>query len=319
MPDLAAFSATQRLTVPVGVGDGELVRATGLPLTVVVGVGVADAVGVAVAVAVAVAVVAVAAGASGDFDLPADLVADAELADAELADVLRVSVVVAAGVVVAGSAFVGDCELDVDERAVVVVVVACVLGLVVWVVLVLLGRALDVALAGADVEGPGAGDGSVLAVPDAEPLDLGVAEPLADVFALAETLGDPLDVDGDGVVAVGLGVVVVGVVVVGVALGDGVAACTGSHCCTVPLAAAAVSARPAGWTAVAASDKPVAVAARTPPVTRPTTTGCTCAIRMRGPAPAVRCSHGTSARAVRPRAPADDARVTPLLPHHSAT
>jgi hypothetical protein len=319
MPDFASLIATQRLTVPVGVGDGELVRATGLPLTVVVGVGVADAVGVVVgvAVAVAVAVVVVAAGASGDFDLPADLVADAELAD-----VLRVSVVVAAGVVVAGSAFVGDCEVDVDDRAVVVVVVvvACVgLGLVVWVVLVLLGRALDVALAGADVEGPGAGDGSVLAVPDAEPLDLGAAEPLVDVFALAETLGDPLDVDGDGVVAVGLGVVVVGVVVVGVGLGDGVAACTGSHCCTVPLAAAAVSARPAGWTAVAASDKPVAVAARTPPVTRPTTTGCTCAIRMRGPAPAFRCSHGTSARAVRPRAPADDARVTPLLPHHSAT
>jgi len=318
MPDVASLIATQRLTVPVGVGDGELVRATGLPLTVVVGVGVAVAVGVvvgvAVAVAVAVEVVVVAAGASGDFDLPADLVADAELAD-----VLRVSVVVAAGVVVAGSAFVGDCELDVDERAVVVVVVVCALGLVVWVVLVLLGRALDVALPGADVEGPGAGDGSVLAVPDAEPLDLGVAEPLADVFALAETLGDPLDVDGDGVVAVGLGVVVVGVVVVGVGLGDGVAACTGSHCCTVPLAAAAVSARPAGWAAVAASDKPVAVAARTPPVTRPTTTGCTCAIRMRGPAPAVRCSHGTSARAVRPGAPADDARVTPLLPHHSAT
>jgi len=168
-------------------------------------------------------------------------------------------------------------------------------------------------LLGANVEGPGAGDGSVLAVPDAEPLDLGVAEPLVDAFALAETLGEPLDVDGDGDVAVGLGVVVVGV-----ALGDGVAACTGSHCCTVPLAAA-VSVRPAGWVTDAASDKPVAVAARTLPVTRPTTTGCTCAIRMTGPAPAIRCSNGTSARAVRPRAPADDARLTPLLPHHPAT
>jgi hypothetical protein len=312
MPDFAACIATQRLAVSVGVGDGELVRATGVLLTVVVGVAVADALGVlvgvavAVAVMVAVAVAVVAAGASGDFDLFDDVVADAELAD-----VLRVCVVVAAGVVVAGSAFVGDCELDVDERA--VVVVACVaLGLAVCVVLVLLGLALDVALPGADVEGPGAGDGSVLAVPDAEPLDLGVA--LVDVFALAEALGEPLDVDGDGVVAVGLGVVVVGV-----ALGVGVAACTGSHCCTVPLAAATVSDRSAGWVAVAASDKPVAAAARTPPVTRPATTGCTCAIRMRGPAPAVRCSNGTSARAVRPRAPADDARLTPLLPHRPAT
>jgi hypothetical protein len=46
---------------------------------------------------------------------------------------------------------------------------------------------------------------------------------------------------GEGLVEVAVGVGV------GVALGDGVAACTGSHCCTVPLLAAATARiRPAG-------------------------------------------------------------------------
>ena len=82
-----------------------------------------------------------------------------------------------------------------------------------------------------------------------------------------------LEVLGDGC---GLGEVLGVVVGVGVAVGEGVADCNGWHCCTAPVDVAT-------WAADAAGENPEAAAARTPPVTTPATTGCTCAIRMKGP------------------------------------
>lgn len=111
------------------------------------------------------------------------------------------------------------------------------------------------------------GEGSVLAVGDfeAHAVAVGVLEVLA-VGSL---------VDGDG-----LGEVLGVAVGVGVAVGEEVDAGNGWHCWTAPVDAASSAA----WAAGAASENPEAAAARTPPVTTPATTGCTCAIRMKGPA-----------------------------------
>lgn len=232
--------------------------------------------------------------------LPLTVAVGVGVADAVAVLVGVAVAVLVAAVVMAGSDVDAACEADfadVDEFAVTVCVVL----------------ELDVTVPVADEDGPGVGDGSVLGVTDVEPPDLAVAGSPVGAFVLAEALGEPLELDaeGFGVVGVGVGVVGVGLGVVGVALGDGVAACTGSHCWMVPLAAAAVSVSPAGVVAEAASDKPVAIPARTPPVTKPASTGCTCAIRMRGPASAVRCFNGTSARAVRP--PSGHQPVMPAL------
>jgi hypothetical protein len=112
------------------------------------------------------------------------------------------------------------------------------------------------------------GEGSVVA--DFETVAVGVA--VAEVLAVGSLvdgcgLGEPLGV------AVG----------VGVAVGEEVDSGNGRHCCTAPgdAATAAVS-------STVGSENPETAAARTPPVTTPTTTGCTCAIRMKGPARAVR-------------------------------
>jgi hypothetical protein len=206
MLDCAACTATQRLA-----GPAELVKATGLPLAgsaVADGLVVPDPVGVGDAVGV-LACVGVA-------------VWDEE----ELADVLRDSVVVVAGVVVAGVVVAGvfaAAELDfADELAV---------GFAVALPLLALGVTL------ADEEDvPGEGDGSLVGVGDAELCGFGgslVEGSLVEAFGLAEALAEPLEAD---TVGVGVGV--------GVALGDAVAAGSGSHCCTVPLAVAAVSVSP---------------------------------------------------------------------------
>lgn len=112
------------------------------------------------------------------------------------------------------------------------------------------------------------GEGSVLGVADFETVAVGVA--VAEVLAVGSLvdgcgLGEPLGVP----------------VGVGVAVGEEVDSGNGWHCCTAPVDAAAVS-------STVGSENPEAAAARTPPVTTPTTTGCTCAIRMKGPARAVR-------------------------------
>jgi hypothetical protein len=142
----------------------------------------------------------------------------------ELADVLRESVVVVAGVV---AAVVVAAVLDfADELA-----VGFALALVLLVLLVL---ALGVALADEE-DVPGEGDGSFLGVADAEAWVVGgslVEGSLAEGFGLAEEDAELLEL------GVGVGVGVVGV---GVALGEVVAACSGSHCCTVPPAEAAAS------------------------------------------------------------------------------
>jgi hypothetical protein len=207
MLDCAACTATQRLA-----GPAELVKATGLPLA---GSAVADWLVVPdpVGVGDAVGVLAWVGVAVGD--------------EEELADVLRDSVVVVAGVVVAGVVLAGvfvAAELDLaDELAV---------GFAVALPLLALGVTL------ADEEDvPGEGDGSLVGVGDAELCGFGgslVDGSLAEAFGLAEALAEPLEAD---TVGVGVGV--------GVALGDAVAACSGSHCCTVPLAVAAVSVSPA--------------------------------------------------------------------------
>ena len=115
------------------------------------------------------------------------------------------------------------------------------------------------------------GEGSVLAVGGFEAVAVGVA--VAEVLAVGSLvdgcgLGEPLGV------AVG----------VGVAVGEEVGSGNGWHCCTAPVDAATAAVSSTG-----ARENPEAAAARTPPVTTPTTTGCTCAIRMKGPARAVRC------------------------------
>jgi hypothetical protein len=114
------------------------------------------------------------------------------------------------------------------------------------------------------------GEGSVLAVGDFEAVAVGVA--VAEVVAVGSLvdgcgLGEPLGVP----------------VGVGVAVGEEVDSGNGWHCWTAPVdtATAAVS-------STGGSENPEAAAARTPPVTTPTTTGCTCAIRMKGPVRAVR-------------------------------
>jgi hypothetical protein len=112
------------------------------------------------------------------------------------------------------------------------------------------------------------GEGSVLAVGDFEAVGVAVAEVVA-VGSLVDGcgLGEPLGVP----------------VGVGVAVGEEVDSGNGWHCWTAPVdtATAAVS-------STGGSENPEAAAARTPPVTTPTTTGCTCAIRMKGPVRAVR-------------------------------
>jgi hypothetical protein len=151
-------------------------------------------------------------------------------------------------------------------------------------------------------------------------LALLVAEPLVvagvlagfEVDVVCDVLGDGelLDVAGVGELVVGLGSLVgplgvgvgvepVGVGVgdgVGVELGDGVGSGSGWHCSTAVLAVATALVSSAAWVADAAMGNPVTVAASTPPATKPPTTGCTCAIRMRGPARAVRCFSGTNIR-----------------------
>ncbi len=126
--------------------------------------------------------------------------------------------------------------------------------------------ALGETLPDADAEGVGAV--SAVGLGDAEPLGVGV----------------PV---GGLVLGVAVGLVGVGVGV-GVGLGDGAGSCSGSHCCTVVAVVTVNSAAAApGRLALAAdavAENPVALAARTPPVTKPTTAGCTCAKRMRGPA-----------------------------------
>jgi hypothetical protein len=147
------------------------------------------------------------------------------------------------------------------------VALAVLVGVVVGFVL-----ALEV-LVGAGVEPVVAvavcaeGEGSVLAV------GVAVAEALAvgsvvDGCGLGEPLGDPVGV--------------------GVGVGEEVDCGNGSHCCTAPVDAATAAVSSTGCVAGAASANPEAAAARTPPATTPTTTGCTCAIRMKGPARAVR-------------------------------
>ena len=109
--------------------------------------------------------------------------------------------------------------------------------------------------------------GSLLAVGVAVAEVLAVGS-LADGCGLGEPLGDPVGV--------------------GVGVGEEVDCGNGWHCCTAPVDAATAAVSSTGCADGAASANPEAAAARTPPVTTPTTTGCTCAIRMKGPARAVR-------------------------------
>ena len=120
---------------------------------------------------------------------------------------------------------------------------------------------------------------------------VGVGLGLGEV-GLGVGLGVSLGV-GVGLVDVGVGVGV-GVGLVGVGVGLGVGDCSGSHCWTIALAK---SAETTGWAAVVtgscingAADTDVASTAdatRTPPVTKPTATGRTCAKRMIMPLPAL--------------------------------
>ena len=151
-------------------------------------------------------------------------------------------------------------------------------GLTVAVVVLVLGLA--------DVDACEDGDGLVVAV-DVCAEGEGSALAVGDLEVLA--VGSLVDGDGLGEV---LGVAVG----VGVAVGEEVDCGNGWHCCTAPgdVATAAVSST--AWAAGAASENPEAAAARTPPVTTLSTTGCTCAIRMKGPASAVRRCIGTNIR-----------------------
>ena len=136
------------------------------------------------------------------------------------------------------------------------------------------------------------GEGSVLAVGDFEAVGVAVAEVVA-VGSLVDGcgLGEPLGVP----------------VGVGVAVGEEVDSGNGWHCWTAPVdtATAAVS-------STGGSENPVTAAARTPPVTTPIITGCTCAIRMKAlPVLFVVCR----ARAVRPHwTPTTAPSASPLLP-----
>jgi hypothetical protein len=153
------------------------------------------------------------------------------------------------------------------------------------------GVAVELVVADADADG----------VVDPEPLGSGVpvAGALVDAGGLAGPLVEPLGV-GVGVEPVGVGVGVG----VGVELGDGVGSASGWHCSTAVLAVATALVSCAAWVADAAMENPVTVAASTPPATKPPTTGCTCAIRMKGPARAVRClTSGTSPRCPTASAP----------------
>jgi hypothetical protein len=124
----------------------------------------------------------------------------------------------------------------------------------------------------------------VLAVGDFEAVAVGVAVAVLEVLAVGSL------VEGDGLGEV-LGVAV------GVGVGVGVAVDSGNgwHCCTALGAAATAAVSSTAWAAGAASENPEA-AARTPPVTTPTTIGCTCAIRMKGPPSALRRFNGTNIR-----------------------
>src|SRR5215475_9059416 len=133
------------------------------------------------------------------------------------------------------------------------------------------GVAVELVVADADADG----------VVDPEPLGSGVpvAGALVDAGGLAGVLVESL---GDGL---------------SVELGDGVGSGSGWHCSTAVLAVATALVSSAAWVAGAAMENPVTVAASAPPATKPPTTGCTCAIRMKGPARAVRClTSGTSPR-----------------------
>ena len=151
------------------------------------------------------------------------------------------------------------------------------------------GVAVELVVADADADGAA----------DPEPLGWGVpvAGALVDAGGLAGALVEPLGV-GVGVEPLGVGVGVG----VGVELGDDVGGCSGWHCCTAVLAVVTALVSSAAWVASAAMENPVTVAASTPPATNQPTTGCTCAIRMKGPARAVRCltsrclTSGTSPR-----------------------
>ncbi|HEX6520069.1 MAG TPA: hypothetical protein VF070_08670 [Streptosporangiaceae bacterium] len=125
------------------------------------------------------------------------------------------------------------------------------------------------------------GEGSVLGVGDCALLTVGLAvvEVLAVGVAVVEVL------------AVGLAVVLAVVVGVGVALGEEVADGNAWHCCAVPVDVTTVVVGLAAWAPGAGRENP---ATRTPPVTKPVTTGCTYAIRMKGPASAVRRYIGTN-------------------------
>lgn len=76
----------------------------------------------------------------------------------------------------------------------------------------------------------------------------------------------------------------------------------------------------ADWAADAtATENPVTVAAITPPAAMPTITGCTCALRMRGP---VRCLRGTNiryGRYIRRGMPRLYTAMPPLLLHYYPT
>jgi hypothetical protein len=149
------------------------------------------------------------------------------------------------------------------------------------------GLAVAVVVLGlADVDAFDDADGLVVAVAvcaegEGSALTVGDLEMLAVEVAVLEVLvvGSLVDGCGSGeLLAVAVGV--------GVAVGEEVDCGNGWHCCTAPVDAATAAVSSMGW---AASENPeAAAAARTPPVTTPATTGCTCAIRMKGPARAVR-------------------------------
>jgi hypothetical protein len=194
---------------------------------------------------------------------------------------LAVLVCVGVGFALALEVFVGAGEELVDGLAVAVVV---------------LGLADVDAFEGADelavaVAVCAEGEGSVLAVGVAVAEALAVGS-LVDGCGLGEPLGDPVGV--------------------GVGVGEEADCGNGWHCCTAPVDAATAAVSSTGCVAGAASANPEAAAARTPPVTTPTTTGCTCAIRIKGPARAV-CGMPCSCRTPH-WTPTTAPSASPLLP-----